>query len=79
MSLHPNHQWRHHDSTFTPHRRDRLNDEARKALQLPEVAKRLVEMGLEIALLSGGEFGAFMQAEAVRWGKVIKDAGIKLD
>lgn len=57
----------------------RLNDEARKALQSAEVSKRLVDMGLEIAPLSGGEFGAFMQAEAVRWGKVIQDAGIKLD
>ena len=57
----------------------RLSEEVQKALRQPEVAKRFTDLGLEVAPLAGDEFNTFMQAEAVRWGKVIKEAGIKLD
>ena len=57
----------------------RLSDEVIKALRAPEVAKRFTDLGLEVAPQPTDEFRAFMQAEAQRWGKVIKAAGIKLE
>jgi tripartite-type tricarboxylate transporter receptor subunit TctC len=29
--------------------------------------------------LSGAEFGAFVKSEIARWGKVVKDADVKLE
>ena len=56
----------------------RLNAEVVKALLAPAVSKRFTELGQEVAPQSSEEFGAFMRAESVRWGKVIRDAGITL-
>lgn len=58
---------------------NRLSDEVIKALRAPEVAKRFTDQGLEVAPQTASEFKTFMETETVRWGKVIKDAGIKLE
>lgn len=58
---------------------NRLSDEVIKALRAPEVSKRFTDQGLDVAPLTASEFKPFMEAETLRWGKVIKDASIKLD
>ena len=58
---------------------NRLGEEVIKALRAPEVAKRFTDQGLDVAPQGPGEFKTFMEADTVRWGKVIKDAGIKLE
>jgi tripartite-type tricarboxylate transporter receptor subunit TctC len=57
----------------------RLGDEVVKAIRSPEVAKRFTDQGLEVAPLGPREFKSFMDTEVARWGKVIKNAGIRLE
>jgi tripartite-type tricarboxylate transporter receptor subunit TctC len=56
-----------------------LNHEVNAVLKDPAVAAKLDAIG---ALPVGGtaaEMGTFMKAQSTRWGRVIKDANIKLD
>lgn len=57
----------------------RLGDEVIKALRAPAVAKHFTDQGLEIAPLGPQEFKAFMESESRQWGKVIRDAGIRIE
>jgi tripartite-type tricarboxylate transporter receptor subunit TctC len=55
----------------------KLSDAVNAVINDPGIAKRLVEEGAEIRVMSPQEFGSFMRAENTRWVKVVKDAGIK--
>lgn len=55
---------------------DRLNAEAGRALQHPELRKRFLTEGAETAHGTPAAFGAFFQAEIVQWMRVAKQAGI---
>jgi tripartite-type tricarboxylate transporter receptor subunit TctC len=57
----------------------RLHAEALKALNAPEVRGRLVGQGVNIVGNSPGEFAGFIRAEHARWGKVVREAGIRAD
>jgi tripartite-type tricarboxylate transporter receptor subunit TctC len=57
----------------------RLNGEVDRILALADVRERLYNEGAESSRMSVDEFGAFVQAEAARWAKVIKSAGIKAE
>ena len=57
----------------------RLNADFRKLLAQPEIAKRLVEFGIDPVGNSPEEFEAFIRSEIARWSKVAKAANIKLD
>jgi tripartite-type tricarboxylate transporter receptor subunit TctC len=57
----------------------RLHVEIEKALALSEVKERLESFGWEPAKLGPEEFGVHIRSELQRWGKVIRDAGIKPD
>jgi tripartite-type tricarboxylate transporter receptor subunit TctC len=57
----------------------RLNTELNKALQQPDLRKRLGEEGADPAGGSPDQFAALIRDEIQRWGKVVKDAGTKLD
>ena len=57
----------------------RLYSETMKTLQMPDVQKRLVGLGGEPGTLSSDQFGAMNKADFERFGKLIKDAGIKLE
>ena len=54
----------------------RINEAVAEVVNDPATRKRLVDEGAEVKLMSPQEFGTFMRAENVRWGKVIRDAGI---
>jgi tripartite-type tricarboxylate transporter receptor subunit TctC len=58
---------------------ERLNSEIVKALAPPDVRQKLLEMGLVAGTNTPEQFAGYIQAETVRWAKVVKDAGIKLD
>ena len=49
-----------------------------EALHDPTVSKRLSEMGMEVKASSPTELGAFIKKESARWGKVIREANIKV-
>jgi len=58
---------------------DRLSTETRAALGAPEVAKRLIDLGAEPLGSTPQEFGAYVQAEYQRWGKLAREAGMKIE
>jgi tripartite-type tricarboxylate transporter receptor subunit TctC len=53
-----------------------LTETVMKVLRDPDLAKKLADVGAEPGSLSGSEFGAYLRAEADKWGKLIKDAGV---
>jgi len=57
----------------------RLYAETMKTLQLPDVQKRLAGLGGEPGTLTPEQFGAMNKADFDRFGKLIRDAGIKLE
>jgi len=58
---------------------DRLFAETMKALQLPDVQKRLLGLGGEPGTLTQEQFGAMVRADYDRFGRLIKDANVKID
>lgn len=57
---------------------DTLNQAINKALAKPEVRAALAKVGAEPAGGSPEDYGALLTAQLAHWGKVVKDAGIKL-
>ena len=57
----------------------RLNAEVMKIMQAPEIAARMVQQGERFSPNTPEEFGRFIRAEADKWEKVIKEAGIKAE
>jgi tripartite-type tricarboxylate transporter receptor subunit TctC len=55
----------------------KLHSELAKALGLAEVRERLAALGAEPVGSSPEAFGAFVRAEHARWGKVIREKGIR--
>ena len=58
---------------------ERLNAEFNKALQDPEVLKKLAAQGAEPLGSTPQEYGAYLRQEIDRWGEVAKATGAKLD
>lgn len=58
---------------------DRVAEETRKALASVDMRKRLADIGAEPLGSTPEEFSAFVKAEYAKWGKVVKDAGIKAE
>jgi len=56
---------------------DKIHAEVSRALKTPEVQERLVSVGAEAVESNPRAFTQFLQRETVRWGKVLKAAGIK--
>ena len=46
---------------------------------MPEVKQRLETLGFAPVANTPDEFGQRIKAEIARWGKVVRDAGIKAD
>ena len=57
----------------------KLNADIVKALNDPEVKKRLLENGAEAMPGTPDQFAKTLRAEIVKWGKVVKAANIKAD
>lgn len=57
----------------------RLNAELNKALQQPDLRKRLSEEGADPVGGTAEQFTALMRDDIQRWGKVVKESGAKLD
>ena len=53
-----------------------LQAAVQEALRDPEVLQKFAAQGLEPLPSSAEEFGAFLRAEAVRWARVVRAAGI---
>jgi tripartite-type tricarboxylate transporter receptor subunit TctC len=55
----------------------KLHAETVKALQLPEVKQALAQQGAEVGANTPAQFTDLIRADIVRWGKVVKAAGVK--
>lgn len=58
---------------------DRLSTEVRKAVASPDLSRRFIALGAETMGSSPEEFGAFVKSEYEHWGKLIKDADIRIE
>jgi tripartite-type tricarboxylate transporter receptor subunit TctC len=57
----------------------KLNGELVRILKLPDVRERMTGLGADIVAGSPAEFAAYLQEEIAKWGKVAKQAGVRLD
>lgn len=55
----------------------KLHKELTAAQDSPELQKQFANEGAEVLRMSSAEFGAFIASELGKWGKVVKEAGIK--
>jgi tripartite-type tricarboxylate transporter receptor subunit TctC len=58
---------------------DKLATDFARVLALPDVRKKLVDIGLEPVGNSPAEFAAIVRSDYDKWGTVIRNANIKLD
>jgi tripartite-type tricarboxylate transporter receptor subunit TctC len=71
------------NGVFVPHGTSgaivqKLNAELNKALLAPQVAERFAELNIETRQNSVEDFRAYVQGQMELWGRVIKEANIKL-
>ena len=57
----------------------RLNAEMAKTLADPQVRKRLASVSIEPLGGTPQEFDAYLKSEIERWGKVIREGGVRAD
>ena len=57
----------------------RVHSEVAKALLLPDVQERLHGLGMQIVGGGPDQFGSFMRSESVKWGRIVRDSGAKVD
>ncbi len=55
----------------------RLHSETMKILAMPDIQKKLQGLGGEPGTLTAEQFGAMNRADFERFGKLVKEAGIK--
>jgi tripartite-type tricarboxylate transporter receptor subunit TctC len=55
----------------------KVNGEIARVLGMPEVKAKLAPQGIELVTQSPEEFARFIRADYEKWGKVIKEAGIR--
>ena len=57
----------------------RMSEDINRVLALPDIAQRLDEFGVEDAGGSPEKFGAFIASEYAKWGRIVKEAGVRAD
>ena len=57
----------------------RFNSEIVRLLNSADVRERFARQGVEVRTSTPEQFSTFLNSEVARWGKVIRDAGIKSD
>ena len=57
----------------------RLHAEIGVVMKQPEVIERLAGAGVEAAMMSPEEFAAYIESETVRYAKVVKSSGARVD
>jgi len=58
---------------------NRLNQEMVRILRQPDVKEKFLNIGVETVGSSPDELAAAVKVELVKWGKVMRDAGIRAD
>jgi len=58
---------------------DRLNKEIKTLLSSAEVQKLFLNEGADVDYIGPADFGPFVEREIIKWGKVVKEANIKVE
>jgi tripartite-type tricarboxylate transporter receptor subunit TctC len=58
---------------------NKLHTDIAKAMASPEIRERITNDGGDAAVKSPDEFAALIRTELVKWAKVVKDAGVRID
>jgi tripartite-type tricarboxylate transporter receptor subunit TctC len=58
---------------------NRLNSEIVASVALPNVREQLTKMGFEIVANTPEQYAVFLREENVKWGKVVKDLGLRAE
>jgi tripartite-type tricarboxylate transporter receptor subunit TctC len=56
-----------------------LHKEITALQEKPEIQKQMADRGVDVMKMSVTEFGTFMENEMTKWGRVVKDSGIKAE
>ena len=56
---------------------ERLNREIVKALDAPEVKKRMAQEGMDVVAMDAPAFAKFVEDELARWTPMVKASGAK--
>ena len=57
----------------------RLNEEVNKVLQMPDVREKIANGGATPVGGSSEDFAAFLSADYAKWGRIVKESGVKLE
>lgn len=57
----------------------KLNSEIIRILGMPSAKKRLNAQGIDIMTSTPAQYLDYIKSETVRWAKVVKDSGARLD
>lgn len=57
----------------------RLHSEAVRIMALPDVDKKITDLGADVVANSPKQFSAYIRSEVARWGKVIRQANIAVN
>ncbi|HTH79221.1 MAG TPA: tripartite tricarboxylate transporter substrate binding protein [Ramlibacter sp.] len=57
----------------------KLNAEVTKALQSPELQKKMRDQGVDLSPSTPDQFGALIRTDITKWGQVVKDSGARID
>lgn len=58
---------------------NRLNSDVAKIMSTPETQKAMYDAGVEVSLSTPAALSQLMVSELEKWGKVVKEAGIKIE
>ncbi len=57
----------------------KINADTVKVLNMPEVREKIIAQGNQVGGGTPEEFGALIRAEMAKWGKVVREAGVRAD
>ena len=57
----------------------RLNEEVNKVLQMPDVREKIAHGGATPVGGSSEDFATFLSADYAKWGRIVKNSGVKLE
>ena len=58
---------------------DQLNQSFNRVLQSPDITEKFSKQSLSVQPLDRTALKTYIAAEVAKWGKVVRDAGIKID